>query len=189
MLRRAAAAGGVLVAGGGLAAGLPELGSAATSPALDRRILSFLLDLEYLQEAFYREARAEGKLTGELRQFAEVAGKDERAHVALLRKALGNRARASPKFDFGRATTDPRTFRTRAAELEELVTAAYIGQGANLSTKHVTKATRIASVDARHAAWIRDIVGKHPAPRAADHAVSAARVQKSLRKLGFVVRS
>jgi Ferritin-like domain len=189
MLRRVAAAGGVLAVGGALAAGLPRLGSSATSPALDRRILGFLLELEYLQDAFYREARAQGKLTGELREFTEIAGRDERAHVAILRKALGGRARPSPKFDFGRATTDPRSFRTKAAELEELVAAAYIGQGANLSTKHVTKAARIASVDARHAAWIRDIVGKHPAPRAADHAVSATRVRKTLRKLGFVERS
>jgi hypothetical protein len=184
-----AAAGGVLVAGGALAAGLPRLGASATSPALDRRILTFLLRLEYVQEALYAEARDEGKLRGELRQFADVASADERAHVALLRKALRGRAPARPNFDFGRATTDARTFRSKALALEELVTAAYIGQGANLSTKLVTRAARIASVEARHAAWLSDIAGKHPAPRAADHAVSERRVRKTLRELGFVERS
>jgi hypothetical protein len=147
------------------------------------------LQLEYLQEAFYAEARDEGQLRGELRQFADVASGDERAHVALLRKALRRRAPEKPRFDFGRSTTDARAFRSKALALEELVTAAYIGQGANLSTKFVTRVARIASVDARHAAWLSDIAGKHPAPRAADHAVSERLVRKRLRELGFVERS
>jgi rubrerythrin len=168
---------------------VPARGASAPSPALDRRILTFLLRLEYLQEAFYAEAAERGRLRGELRQFAEVAGADERAHMALLRRALGRRAPAKPRFEFGRATTDARTFRSKALTLEELVTSAYIGQGANLSTRLVTRAGRIASVEARHAAWLSDIAGKHPAPRAADHGVSERRVRTTLRRLGFVERS
>jgi hypothetical protein len=107
----------------------------------------------------------------------------------VLRKALGRRAPARPTYDFGRATTDARTFRSKAVTLEELVTSAYIGQGPNLSRRLVTRAGRIASVEARHAAWISDIAGRHPAPRAADHGVSEQRVRRTLRQLGFVERS
>jgi rubrerythrin len=178
-------AGGALAAGGVLAGGLAGAGAAA-SPALDRRILRYLLRLEELQESFYREARARAKLTGELAEFARVAGTDERAHVALLRKALGRRAGERAQYNFGRATSNARAFQRSALRLEELVTSAYIGQGANLSPRVVRTAARIASVEARHAAWLSAIAGKHPAPRAADHAVSTGRVQKTLRELGFV---
>jgi hypothetical protein len=174
------------VAGGVLAAGLPRSGVSATSPALDRRILGYLLGLELLQEAFYEAARTNARLKGELLEFAEVAGKDERAHVALLRKALKGRAGSEPRFDVARATANATIFRKTAVRLEELVVAAYVDQGGNLSPKVVTKAARIASVDARHAAWIRDIAGVHPAPRAADPGQSAAKIGRELRKLGFV---
>jgi hypothetical protein len=53
----------------------------------------------------------------------------------------------------------------------------------------VVKAARIVAVEARHAAWLRDIGGKHPAPRAADHGVSPGRVEKALKELGFRERS
>ena len=183
-LERALVGGGVVVAGGVLATGLAGHGATATSPALDRRVLRFLLRLEQLQEAFYRETRAAGKLRGELREFVEVASADERAHVALLRRTLRGRG-GNRTFDFGNATTNPRTFGAKALALEELVTAAYIGQAANLSSGTVATAARIASVEARHAAWLSDIAGKHPAPRAADHGVSQRRVDKALRELGF----
>jgi hypothetical protein len=184
-LERAVVGGGVVVAGGVLATGLPRHGATATSPALDRRVLRYLLRLEQLQEALYREARAEGKLRGELREFVEVASRDERAHVALLRRSLPRGGVRSRKFDFGNATTNARTFGAKALQLEELVTSAYIGQAANLSPRTVAKAARIASVEARHAAWLSDIAGKHPAPRAADHGVSPRRVAKVLNELGF----
>jgi hypothetical protein len=185
MLGRMIVAGGALGAGGVLAAGLPRLSASATSPALDRRILSFLLELEYLQEAFYREAERKGALKGELQQYAEVAGADEQAHVGLLRKALRPGVPKKPSFDFGSATTDSRMFQQKALALEEVVVGAYIGQAANLSVDRVTRAARIVSVDARHAAWIRDIAGKHPAPNAADAGLSAAKVRRELRRLGL----
>jgi hypothetical protein len=185
LLSKLVFAGGALAAGGVLAGGLPGAGSAA-SPALDRRVLRYLLRLEELQESFYREARAQAKLTGELAEFARVAGADERAHVALLRRTLGRRAGARAEYNFGRATSNARAFQASALRLEEVVTSAYIGQGANLSPRVVRTAARIASVEARHAAWLSDIAGKHPAPRAADHAVSTDRVGKTLRELGFV---
>jgi hypothetical protein len=45
---------------------------------------------------------------------------------------------------------------------------------------------KIVSVEGRHAAWIRDIVGLEPAPHAADAGASATEVTAKLKSLGFV---
>src|SRR5690242_13856122 len=102
---RGALVGGALAVGGGL--GLLGRASpaeaAAPSPEQDRKIFNFALLLEYLQAAFYTQAVAHGRLTGEVRSFAEVVAGHERAHVGYLRKALGPHARPRPAFDFGRS--------------------------------------------------------------------------------------
>jgi hypothetical protein len=61
----------------------------APSASQDRKILKFALLLEYLQASFYAEALAHARLTGELREFAEVVGGHEQAHVDYIKKALG----------------------------------------------------------------------------------------------------
>ena len=65
---------------------------------------------EDLKSAFYAEALAHGKLDGELRRFAEVAGAHERAHAARIRRALGRHARPAPSFRFGKATRERASF-------------------------------------------------------------------------------
>jgi hypothetical protein len=181
-----------LVATGGLSLGaafgdrLPAAAAAAPSPAQDIRILNFLLLLEYLQEGFYSAAATSNALTGEVKTFAHLAGEHERAHVALLKRELGASARPRPKLRFGRATRSRRTFVAHALELEETTTAAFIGEAANLTARRVPTAARIVSVDARHAAWLRGIAGKLPAPRAADAASSAAQAAAFVKRTGFV---
>jgi rubrerythrin len=185
-VRRAVVAGGAFIAGGFVVAGLPRLAATAPSPAQDVRILNFALSLEYLQAAFYTEAAEAGELEGELRQFAHVVGKHERAHVAFLRRALGRKAGAKPTFEFGEATTNPDKFLASAYLLEETGVAAYIGQAAHLTKRVMVPAATIVSVEARHAAWIRDILGRNPAPTAADAAKSADEVVAAIRETGFV---
>jgi hypothetical protein len=153
----------------------------------DVRILNFLLLLEYLQADFYRRAVASRSLTGELLQFAETVGAQERDHVAFLRKTLGGRAAKSPRFQFHGVESGER-FRPTAVAIEELGTAAYLGQSANLTPGSIGAAASITAVEARHAAWIRDIAGVLPAPAAADVAASPAQVVKRLRRLGIEVR-
>ena len=118
-----------------------------------------------------------------------VVGEHERAHVQFLERKLGGNAAARPTFDFAGTTSDPDTFAGTAVEVEETAAAAYIGQGANLTRRLVSDAARICAVEARHAAWIRDFVNQHPAPRAADPARSAAEVTAELRRLGLVTES
>lgn len=182
---RAALLGGALVAAGGLATALPNRAGSVRSASRDAQILNYVLRLEYLKAAFYEEAAAEGALSGELRQVAELLGKHERRHVELLRERLGEDAEPAPEFDFEDATRDPDRFAETARTLEETAVAAYIGQGANLTRRNMSAFAQIASVEARHAAWIADILGADPAPKAADEAKTPEQVLAVIEEAGF----
>jgi hypothetical protein len=186
VLVRALAAAGALGAGGLFAGSLAGPAASAPSPAQDVRILNHFLLLEYLQEGLYAEARSADALTGELRRFAEVAGGHERKHVDALRTVLGGDARSKPTLQFGQAVENERRFAAAAVTLEETAAAAYIGQAANLTTKRVTTIARIVPVEARHAAWIRAIVRREPAPYAADPARTPQQVERTIERTGFV---
>jgi hypothetical protein len=186
LLRRAALGGGAVLGGGLMVVELPASGRSAPSEAQDVKILNFALLVEDLQAAFYREALDRGALRGELRKFAKVVGGHERAHAAFIRKALGPKAKQTRTFDFGNATRDERAFGRAAVQLEDLGLAAYNGQAPNLTKGTLAAAAKIVSVEARHASWIRDIVGLNPAPRAADAPATAAQVTDALNRTGFV---
>jgi hypothetical protein len=143
--------------------------------------------LERLQAAFYEEALARASLTGELREFAETVGGHERSHVEFLERALGDAAGPAPRLNLERATSDARVFGTTARMLEDAGVAAYNGQAANLTKKTLGPAAEIVSVEARHAAWIRDILGLEPAPRAADPGAESAEVVRQLQTSGLLV--
>ena len=159
---------------------------AAPSPAQDRRIFQFALILEELQSAFYSEAMQHGGLQGDLREFAQVVGGHERAHVAFLRKVLGRAAGPPRSFHFGPATSDPQRFGVAAHEIENLGVAAYNGQGAKLTAGAMEHAAEIVSVEGRHAGWIGALLGDPPAPRAADPGLDASAVLAQLRASGYL---
>lgn len=185
MLSRWLVAAGGLAGGAVVLAGSAEEGRSAQSQEQDERIFNFALGLEYLQAAFYAHALERGQLRGELREFARVVGGQERAHVRFIRDQLGNAAREEPEFDFGDLAADEERFSQAALALEESGVGGYIGQGANLTVEGVAAAAPIVSVEARHAAWIRDLVGENPAPAAADPAKTAAQVRSELERAGF----
>ena len=186
LLKRALVAGGALTAGGALIGGLPRVASSAPSPAQDIRVLNLVLLLEYVEAAFYAEARAKGALGRKLRDFVTVVGAHEQQHLALLKDALGSKARKAPRLVFGNATTDPDAFVAAAVTLEDTSVAAYNGQATNLTRATLATAAKIVSVEARHAAWIRAIAGKPPAADATDPSLTQAQVLAALRKTGFL---
>jgi hypothetical protein len=186
LIARAVVAGGALTAGGLLVAGFPRPASSAPSAAQDQKILNFALLLEYIEEAFYAEALAKGKLNGDLLEYASVVRGHEREHVAFLKNALGENAREEPKLEFGDTTSDPARFTAAAIALEETVIAAYNGQATNLTKPTLAQAAKIVSVEARHAGWIRAIAGKNPAPTATDQPKTAAQVQADINHTGFL---
>jgi rubrerythrin len=186
LVGRGALAGAAALAGFSLLGPRAAPAGATPSEAQDQKIFNFALLLEYLQAGFYSEAVDHGRLKGEVREFAEIVSGHERAHVEYLQKALGSRARERPDFSFGDATKDERRFLDAAVLLENTGVAAYNGQAANLTKKALAAAAEIVSVEGRHAAWVSDLAGKDPAPRAADPGASANAVVATLRSTGFV---
>jgi hypothetical protein len=185
-LRLGLAGAGTLSLGTVLAAGLPRIGRSGTAQARDVEVLNYALLLGELQAAFYRQALRRAKLTGELREYAEVVGGHKREHVELLRDALAGSARKIPPFAFGDAVSNPARFAATAIVIEELGVAAYNGQAANLSKPALQAAARIVSVNARHAAWIRAIQDKQPASQPTDKAKTRREVLAEVDSTGFV---
>ena len=186
-VRRAGVALGGLAAGGALAAGAPRLATSAPSFSHNIEILNFALLVEEAQAGLYAAALRQGRLSGALRTFAERAGADERAHVALLRRLLAGAVQARrPKLRFDAGRWDARAFAETAVALENSATRSAIGQGGNLTPDVVTSLARITAVDARHAAWILSITGGNPAPRAQDAAETPEQTLATLRELGLL---
>jgi hypothetical protein len=167
--------------------GIPALVATAQSPEQDVRVLNLLLVVEYTEAAFYAEALERGGLKGELRSFAEQVLEHERAHLSLIKGVLGGEAGPEPDYDFGEATRVSDAFADGAARLEDLAVAAYNGQAVNVTPEAFAAAARIVSVEARHAAWVRSISGRDPAPRTTDKPKTEAQVRAGLERLGVRV--
>jgi rubrerythrin len=189
-LRKAGLGAGAVLGGGAIMGSLPSLALGAT-PKSDVAILNFALTLEYLEAEFYTQAE-KANLGGKPGALARVIGSHERAHVAFLKAALKSAAVKKPKFDFKGTTQDANKFLETARVLEDTGVAAYAGQGPNIKTKAIVKAAlSIHSVEARHAAWVRDVIGNSgsplPAPRAFDSPKTKAQILAAVKGTGFIV--
>ncbi len=185
-LAKAGLLGGGVFGGSALLALMSD--DAHASHTGDRAILNFALTLEYLEAAFYTEAVEMGALDGELELFARVVGRHERAHVKALRAALGRYAVKRPRFNFRGTTEDAEGFAATAQVLEDTGVSAYAGQAPLIRDNAVLKAAlAIHSVEARHAAWIRDINGTEPAPNAFDPALTKRQVLRAVAGTRFIV--
>ena len=169
----------------------------AAVPQSDIDILNFALTLEYLEAEFYAQANR-NKVWGtnrELRRFSTVVAQHEAVHVNFLRKTLGAKAVAKPKFDFKDTVTNQEKFAATAQALEDTGVHAYLGQVANIKAKAVlVGAGRILPVEARHAAWIRDLrfsggttPPTTPAPASFEDPFTKQRVLNIVKSTGFIV--
>ena len=158
---------------------------ALPSKAQDARILQLVLQLEYTQVAFYEQALQKAALNGELREFAQTALAHERAHLAVVKGALGTKAGPRPKFDFGSAVRDSEEFKQTAIKLEDIAIAGYNGQATNLTSGTLAAAAKIVSVEARHASWVRTLAGEIAAPEAVDKPMTAKQVADGLQAIGL----
>ncbi|MDQ6841303.1 MAG: ferritin-like domain-containing protein [Actinomycetota bacterium] len=196
-LRKAGVAGGAAVGGGAILGGLisPALASANGRPPRsfgkgDIGILNFALTLEYLERAFYNEATAMGKITDpKTSTFLKVTTRDERAHVAFLKKALGHKAVKQPKFNFQGIPSDPAKFAATAYVLENTGVHAYLGQAGNIKTPaYLLAAASIVTIEARHSGAIGSIINQSISPNGPfDNGYSAAKVLAAVKGTGFIV--
>lgn len=177
---------GVIAAGAGLAIGGAVRSATGAAPTKrDVQVLQFALVLERFEQAFYSAALDAGFLRGEMRRYVRTVLAHERAHGAFIEKALGGNAGPAPNVDVSKAMQNANTFATAAIKLEDTAVSAYNGQAANVSPGVLAAAARIVSVEARHAAWIRDIAGQPPAANAVDPALTAKQAQAALVSLGL----
>jgi hypothetical protein len=157
-------------------------------PASDVDILNYALVLEYLQASFYTEAERSGALSGATAQAVKVVGATERAHVKAFRELLGSRAVARPTFDFQGVTEQQRPFLRTAVAFEDLAVEAYKGQAPKVRSNAVlAAAVGIHSVEARHAAWMRELFGITPAVNAFDRPASRAKINRIVASTHFIV--
>jgi rubrerythrin len=175
--------------GGGVAIAAllrPGLASAGSN---DTAILNYALTLEYVQSSFYTEAERRRALTGEARTAARVLGSVERGHVKALKEVLGTAAVKKPFFNFQGVTEDQDAFLKTAVAFEDLAVEAYKGQAPRIESPAVlAAAVSIHSVEARHAAWMRYLVGTTPAGAALDGSKSMAQVLRIVQGTKFIVQ-
>lgn len=204
-LKKAGLAGGAFVGGGALLSALTPASALAAKgrgrpPAKfgkgDVGILNYALTLEYLEAAFYNEASANQAKSSFLKgpqqlAFLKRTTTDENAHVAFLKKALGKKAVAAPKVDFGGTTSSESSFLKTAMALENTGVGAYGGQALNIvNPAYVAAALSIWAVEARHASVAGLLVKPTPAnisPNGAfDKPKTAAEVLKAVAATGFL---
>lgn len=159
--------------------GMVNLGSG------DVGILNYAYALEQLEAAFYAEvikgsyfanASAEEKIImGDLE-------KHERAHREFFKAALGTNAIGALEVDFSSIDFSSRTSVLGAAKtFEDLGVAAYNGAGQFLESADLLLiAGKIVSVEARHAAAIRDLINPGSADFAGDDIIDANGLERTL---------
>jgi hypothetical protein len=199
-LKKAGLAGGAVMGSGALMAALTPAGAMAASgkgrpPASfgkgDIGILNYALTLEYLEAAFYNECTKNKVAKGAQQSaFLKTATTDENAHVAFLKKALGSKAVAAPKVEFGDATSAAKWLPTSYA-LENTGVHAYSGQVLNISNPaYVAAAASILTIEARHASVAGLLIKpteKEMTPDGPfDTPFTAAEVLKAVEATGFL---
>jgi rubrerythrin len=143
----------------------------------DTGILNFAYALEQLEAAFYIQVNASFYAN------ASQAEKDiltdimnhEITHRDFFKAALGSKAIGTLQFDFSSVDFTNRTSVLNTAKaLEDTGVSAYNGAGQYIaSADYLTLAGKIVSVEARHAAAIRDLLNPKSADFAGDDVVNS----------------
>jgi hypothetical protein len=177
----------------GAAAGVGALLTATDAEAVtaatknDVAILQFDLVLEYLQAGLYTEAERLGALTPKTLAWARVVGAHERAHVRAIKGLLGRKTVPSPGFDYRNVTSNEQAFIKTAVAFEDLTAALLKWQAPRLDSRSILAAVvTLHSVETRHAAWIRHIVGLEPATTAFDKPASQRKMAELIASTHFV---
>jgi hypothetical protein len=163
----------------------------AAADVTDLEILNFGLRFERLQATFYTQAEQLGTIRRMIpakQQWARTLGAHERAHVKILKSVLGPKAGPSPFFDFGAANETDAAFTRTAVAMEDLTVALLTGVTPQIHNRQLTAALMgLLTVEARHAAWARNIIRTTPAPTAFDSARTLASVRGAVARTHFIV--
>jgi hypothetical protein len=178
------------ILGGGALLGIlslpAEADAALAKTKRDLAIVNFDIVLEYLQSALYVEAQRLGALGPKTLGWARVVGAHELAHVEAL-KQMVDRPPKRPSFNFRGVTEREASFVKTAVAFEDLTAALLKWQALRLdSRKILAAAATLHSVETRHAAWIRRIIGVPPVASAFDEPAAQQQMVKLVRSTKFI---
>ena len=143
----------------------------------DIGILNYAYALEQLEAAFYAAVMQGGYFNNASAEEKTIMGdleKHERAHKLFFKAALGDAAIADLEVDFSSIDFNSRTSVLGAAKtFEDLGVAAY-------NVDYLLIAGKIVSVEARHAAAIRDLINPGSADFAGDDLIDANGLERTL---------
>lgn len=128
----------------------------------DIGILNYAYALEQLEAAFYTKVAdtpGNGLAPAEAALFIDIRD-HEIAHREFFKAALGNKAIGSLQVDFSSINFTSRdSILATAKAFEDLGVSAYNGAGRLIQdSKYLILAGKIVSVEARHAALVRDLI-------------------------------
>ncbi|SFB52378.1 ferritin-like domain-containing protein [Algoriphagus aquimarinus] len=151
----------------------------------DIGILNYAYALEQLEAAFYATVIKGGYFANASAEEKQVLGdveKHERAHKEFFKAALGSAAIADLEVDFSSINFGDRmSVLTAAKTFEDLGVAAYNGAGQFIEdVNYLVIAGKIVSVEARHAAAIRDLINPGSADFAGDDLIDANGLERTL---------
>lgn len=176
----------------GSAAMLAGLSAPAEAEAAvtDVDILQFGLRFERLQATFYTQAEELGtiaRMANAKQEWARTLGAHERAHVRIIKQVLGPKAEPRPFFDFGEDNETDDGFTSTAVAMEDLTVALLTGVMPQVRDRGLAAALLgLMTVEARHAAWARHIVGATPVARAFDEPRTLRSVQGAIARTRFI---
>jgi Ferritin-like domain len=164
----------------------------AAAQVTDLQILNFGLNFERLQATFYTQAEqigTIGKMPERKQEWAQTLGSHERAHVKIIKSVLGSHAGPRPFFDFGTANETDAAFTRTAVAMEDLTVALLTGVMPMIKNRKLTSALMgLLTVEARHAAWARNIVKAQPVPAAFDEPKTLREVSGAIARTHFIAR-
>lgn len=151
----------------------------------DIGILNYAYALEQLEAAFYAAAMQGGYFANANAEEKTIMGdleKHERAHREFFKAALGNAAIEDLEVDFSSIDFNSRDSVLMAAKtFEDLGVAAYNGAGQFIEdVNYLLVAGKIVSVEARHAAAIRDLINPGSSDFAGSDLIDANGLERTL---------
>ncbi|TDG36923.1 ferritin-like domain-containing protein [Pedobacter changchengzhani] len=139
---------------------MPTMGGATLDFKDDFGVLNYAYALEQLEAAFYIKVASAlpSAFTTQQKAYFQDIQFHELAHREFFKNALGTAAIGSLEVDFSSIDfTSASSVLAASMAFEDLGVAAYNGAGVRIKTDaYLTLAGKIVSVEARHAAYIRD---------------------------------
>lgn len=163
-------------------------GKTLTFSADDVGILNFALLLEELEAAFYAAVVSSDKVTNSKElEYMQFLGAQEAAHVAFLRSVLANQVMFDTQdlsfnqSGLNKLLSSRDTILNAAVTLEDVGVHAYNGAGPSMTNPtFLLAAGSIVSVEARHAAGVRSLLGKPVTEPDSDRLVTDANLNANL---------